>query len=251
MKKAADVLQHYTTGPFERDTDIRHDPDAGRAYRPNPICPQCKGAGFVHPVTPFGQVLYDKAVPCQCYLDSASAFQRGEGQAQGVHLGKTFENFYMQAGSRDAYFAAKEWTEAKAFIWLMVYGGVGNGKSHLCEAALKVLHDKKQQCRLITASEIHAQVRRSVNEDTGKDMVLDTYKRVQWLIIDEWRLDKESEAQTSNIEDILLERCESLPTMVVTNVDIAEVPPRIASRFQDASFSRCIANTAPDYRRSR
>jgi DNA replication protein DnaC len=249
MKKAADVLKHYTTGPFERDTNIRRDPEAGRLYRPNPECPQCKGAGFVHPVTPLGQVLYDKAVPCQCYLDSASAYQRGEAQSRPAPQGKTFDNFYMLPGSRDAYKTTKEWVEAKDFIWLLVYGGVGNGKSHLCEAASRALHDRKEQCRMITTSEMHAQIRRSVNDDTGKDMVLDSYKRTQWLIMDEWRLDRENEAQTSNIEDILLARYENvLPTMVVTNVDITQLPPRIASRFQDVQMSRCIANTAPDYR---
>ena len=251
MKKAAEVLKPYIAGPFERDTDARFDPNAGRLYRPNPDCPQCHGAGFVHPVTPFGQ--YDKANPCQCYLDSIAASQRGETQQHGSKPGgRTFKSFYMQRGAKEAYHATKKWVEAEDFVWLLVYGGVGNGKSHLCEAASRELHDRKQSCRLITTSEIHAQIRKSVNEDTGKDMVLDTYKRAPWLILDEWRLDRETEAQTGNIEDILLARYESLiPTMVTTNVDIAQVPGRIASRFQDARNSRCIANTAQDYRRQK
>ena len=252
MKKAADVLQHYVTGPFERDTDARHDPDAGRPYKPNAECPQCKGAGFVHPVTAIGQVLYDKCVPCQCYLDSIAAYQRGENQSTPRQQGRTFENFYMQRGAKQAYQSAKAWVEAKDFTWLLIYGGVGNGKSHLCEAAARALHEKRLQCRMTTTSEVHAQVRKAVSDDVGKDMVLDAYKRVQWLILDESLLDKETEAQSYNVEDILLARYESvLPTMVVTNVDISQVPPRIASRFQDIHMSRCVANTAVDYRRGK
>jgi DNA replication protein DnaC len=171
---------------------------------------------------------------------------------------QTFENFLLMPGSRDAFNAAKVWVDPKAaFIWLLIYGGVGNGKSHLCNAALGTLLSGGVKAKLVTASQLLAQLRIAMADHTT-DAVMAGYQSVPTLIIDDLGAgmkhpgEPASEWEWARIEELLVARYERLlPTMVVTNLDWASLPERIASRFDDRAIARRVENTAPDYRREK
>jgi DNA replication protein DnaC len=239
-------------------TDPSRPPDmwTGASYRPKADCPVCHGAGFVHPSNEYGAPIYDKVVPCLapgCYHESHQRFLRGEayGAERGIRPAvQTFSNFLIVPGARAAYETAKAFAEPTAtFIWLLLYGKPGNGKSHLCNAVARRLQERGESFKYVKAADIHAEIRRAVQSNQGKDIVLDEYKSVRVLVIDDYGVEKGTDAQDANMEEILVTRYERfLQTMMATNLTWSELPERIASRFQDREMARIVRNDAGDYR---
>ena len=225
-----------------------------------PACSNCRDQGWLHPTGVDGEPVYSQAVPCDCLLEKqrrhiqSTDYQR----AHGVKGKQAFDNFVVSVrGARDAYDFTKQWTERKEFIWLLIYGGTGNGKTHLCNAALVELLNRGVQARLITASTFLSVLRKSMSDHTT-DNVMTEYQQVGTLIIDDLGAgmkhpsEKGSEWEWGRIEELLVYRYENaLPTMCATNLDCPQLPERIASRFGDTLMSRMVQNAAPDYRRER
>ena len=234
---------------------------SSRSYEPQQDCPLCRGAGFVYPTGQDGEPVYNIAKPCRCLTGTVKAYtdsdqyRAGQGARPVV---QTFDNFVLIHGARDSYNAAKAWTDPAAdFIWLIIYGGVGNGKSHLCNAALNVLLSRGQKARLITASSLLSELRMAMSDHTT-DVVMRGYQETSELIIDDLGAGMKhpnepgSEWEWSRMEELLVSRYDGLkPTMVATNLDWSELPERIASRFQDREYARMVQNAAPDYRREK
>ncbi len=231
---------------------------SGASYRPKADCPACHGAGFVLPINEWGCPIYDRVVPCTaigCYHEDHQRFLRGEayGASCGIRPAiQTFDNFErdLRGGNRDAYDFAKEFAAGTGqFIWLLIYGRPGNGKSHLCNAVARRLQERSVRFQYVKAADIHAEVRRAIQANDGKDAVLDRYKNVPVLIIDDYGVEHGTDAQDGNMEDILVTRYERLlPVMMTTNLTWSELPGRIASRFDDRGLARRVQNAAPDYR---
>lgn len=170
---------------------------------------------------------------------------------------QTFDNFRvpLNGGNREARDAARAWTDPRAtFIWLLIYGGTGNGKSHLCNAALLALLNRGVQARLTTASTILQSLRAGIQDHTADDR-MQSYQQAPVLIIDDLGAgmkhpeEKGSEWEWSRIEEIIVWRYENvLPTMATTNLQPSELPERIASRFNDTAMSRIVHNAGGDYR---
>jgi len=208
-----------------------------------------------------GEPVYNIAKPCDCYVVAAKAYINGDVYRAGYGarpVVQTFDNFVLIHGARESYNAAKAWTDPAAdFIWLLLYGGVGNGKSHLCNAALNVLLSRGEKSRLITASSLLSELRMAMSDHTT-DIVMRGYQETSELIIDDLGagmkhpMEPASEWEWARIEELLVARYDGLkPTMVVTNLDWSDLPERIASRFQDREFARMLQNEAPDYRRDK
>ena len=262
ISKVLDGSQPSTRQP--ENTPGRSLGNDGRAYRPDYRCPKCRGAGFVHPLGPDGEPHYHLSIPCQCYKDSVKAYlagheyQAGQGARPG---GQTFDNFSLTigpGGARDAFTAVKAWAGPAAdFIWLLIYGGTGNGKSHLCNAALRALLSRGVRARLVTASGFVAGLRIAM-DDHKTDSLMAEYQSVPVLIIDDLGAgmkhpdEKGSEWEWSRVEELLVSRLDALlPTMCTTNLDETALPERIASRFSDQAYARSIHNAAKDYRREK
>jgi len=202
--------------------------------------------------------MYHLVVPCDCYVKSAKAYLDGKPYAASRGAGpktQTFDNFLLSASTRPVFNAVKKWTDPSAdFIWLLIYGGTGNGKSHLCNAALGALLHKGQQARFVTASAFVASLRRAMADHTTDD-VMASYQNVADLIIDDLGAgmkhpcERGSEWEWARIEELLVSRYDALlPTMATTNLDLADLPERISSRFGDMACSRMVQNKASDYR---
>ena len=227
----------------------------GVPYRPLFNCPQCKGAGFVHPLRPDGLVDYRRVIPCNqpgCYGDAVAAYRRGEIIEQSGIVGRdqTFTNFNADvAGVRKAYKIA--WNIAEGigdFIWFILYGGVGNGKTHLLNAIANRVMERGYQVKLVMMAELLSELRMAIRTNETDDK-LKELKKVPYLLIDELGLELGSDWEKEKIEELLAARWNNGRfTVVATNRDIEELPPRLKSRFQDKQLSRCVKNEAPDYR---
>jgi len=227
----------------------------GVPYKPLFNCPQCKGGGFVYPRNPDGSGDYKRVTPCNhpgCLGDNTRTYHRGEMVQQSgvVGLTQTFETFNAEVpGVRKAYKAAWKIAEGEGdFIWLILYGGVGNGKTHLLNAIANRVMERGTSVKLIMMAELLADLRMAI-EDKQADFKMKVLKEVPYLLIDELGLEYGTEWEKEKIEELLAARWNNGRfTVVATNRDIEELPPRLKSRFRDRHLSKCVLNEAGDYR---
>lgn len=214
----------------------------------NPYCEVCKGAGFVHPYRG-GHVIYTEILPCYapgCLLGTERAKQPAEVQRQ------TFENFAPVPGTEKALKAAKAlaYGEAK-FIWLLIHGDPGNGKTHLCNAIVKEVRNRGLDVRMILAADLFSQLREAM-EQHHTDTLLREYKDIFFLAIDDYGVEYGSEWEAAKFDELMTSRyATSKPTVLITNKDLADLPPRVRSRFEDKVMARAVQNSAGDYRKTR
>jgi DNA replication protein DnaC len=227
-------------------------------YRPLFNCPQCKGYGFLYPRKPDGSADYRKVVPCThpgCYADGAKAYKRGEivRQSGVIGLRQTFDTFNKDVpGVKKAYSAAWKIAEGGAdFIWLIIYGGVGNGKTHLLKAITNRVAERGIEVRLIMMADLLSELRMAINTNQT-DCRMKQLKETPYLLIDELGLEYGTDWEKEKIEELLASRwANGRFTVVATNRDIEELPGRIKSRFKDRYLSRWVKNEASDYRATR
>jgi len=172
-----------------------------------------------------------------------------------MDLTHDFKTIKRVKGFIPALDACKAMAEGTAdFQLLMVYGGVGNGKTRLCEAVVIEMFDQGKKVKRdrwsdvvrtmkshfnnrgnISYEEYFASLRvrgRIIFDDVGSGSTLGSW---------EW----------GELEDIIDYRYERrLFTIVTTNLDIKSFPERILSRFRDRPRARLILNEAGDFRPS-
>ena len=225
-------------------------------YSPNPGCPLCKGIGFVHPLREDGVPNYRDIIPCparSCLLESVKAYKRGELfiRKQGITGTKqTFDAFDPIPGTEKAFKYAKALVQEEAqFIWLLIYGGVGNGKTHLCNAIALEMISNGKNARMVSVADLFSDLRRSMRSHSTDDLLAEL-KGVFLLILDDWGVEYGSDWEQAKFDELLTSRFASaLPTVLTTNKDILELPDRIRSRFGDRRLSRIAYDSAQDYRK--
>jgi DNA replication protein DnaC len=230
----------------------------GVPYKPLFNCPQCKGAGFVHPRKPDGSVDYKRAIPCDypgCYSENFNAYLKGEIVQQSGVIGfkQTFETFDKNvSGVAKAFSMAKKIAEGESdFIWGIIYGGVGNGKTHLLNAIANQVMGRGISVKLIMMAELLSELRMAI-EDKQVDFKMKVLKEVPYLLIDELGLEYGTDWEREKIEELFAARWNNGRfTVVATNLSIEDLPERIKSRFKDQHLSRWVKNSAGDYRLTR
>ena len=174
-------------------------------------------------------------------------------QSMRVNPHHTFESFKVLKGTEDAYNAFKTLAEDEgAKPLLLCYGGVGNGKTHLCEALVMALNDRRITCRYYTVSELMSVLKQRMNDNQlpGSDDIVELWSKAPAMIMDDLGLEYGTPWEESKLELIFDKRYRAdLITVVTTNKDLDELPPRIVSRFLDGSVSVCVLNSGEDYRR--
>ena len=238
--------EDYRRNVPQRQATTTSDQDEweGVPYKPNPYCSDCKGAGFLHPRYPDGVVNYRGCVPCRCLLDSIHGKQ--------PQLLQTFENFNIVPGTEKAFKAAKAlaYGEAK-FIWLLIHGDPGNGKTHLCNAIVKVTRERGVNVRMVLAADLFAMLREGI-EGHQTDLMMRRYKDIDFLAIDDYGVEYGSDWEAAKFDEIMTSRyATAKPTVLITNKDLKELPERVQSRFMDKVMARAIHNSAGDYRSRR
>ena len=228
-------------------------------YWPNPNCSLCKGAGFVHPVGDGGKADWARTFPCKnhgCLADSLMAYRTGKPflRQHGVvdKEEQTFGNFLPIEGTQKSLEYAKQLAYGKSsFIWLLICGGTGSGKSHLCNAIAKEVLKRGIDAQLILSAELFSSLRLGMSDHTTEQRIK-AFKDIFFLIIDECGLEYGSNWEEEKFDELMSFRWMiGSPTVVTSNKDIAALPARVKSRFEDGRLSRIVLNRAPDYRKGR
>jgi len=208
-------------------------------------CRLCKGAGFVHPVEG-ERICYEKMIPCAAPGCLRSSIVGGGPRAARE---QSFDTFRPVAGTQQALKAAQALASgAGKFVWLLIYGQPGNGKTHLCNAIVRAVRDRGLEARQILAADLFATLREAI-KDNQTDAMLRRYKDIGFLAIDDYGVEYGSDWESAKLDELLTSRyANARATVLVTNKELTELPDRVRSRFQDKGMARAVLNSAPDYR---
>jgi len=229
--------QPQTTTIYDDDWD-------GLPYKPNPRCSICRGAGFVYP-REGDRIAYHRAIPCAgpgCLLDSI------RGKQPNLQR-QTFETFQPVRGAEKALKAAQALAYGTAqFVWLLIYGQPGNGKTHLCNAIATETRARGCEVKLVLAADLFAMLREAIQTHQA-DNLLRRFKDVFFLAIDDYGVEYGSEWEMAKFDELMTSRyATAKPTVLVTNKELTELPERIQSRFTDKMMARAVHNSAADFR---
>lgn len=226
-------------------------------------CQICLDLEMVHPVIN-GQPDYSQLIPCTCgEAQRKAAAARIAMEHSGIpHTSGrayTFKTFKDVDGTEKSKEAAMTLATGSApFKVLLLYGDVGNGKTHLLYATASLAIENGLRVKFVAFPDLLSKARMNIgNKDGGGiDAVLDEYKRCEFLCLDEvkFKLTKEGQAEdqwaTDVLEDILNYRYRhELHTMITTNHDVKAFPAQVYSRFTEPRICKCVLNSAPDYRK--
>ena len=169
-------------------------------------------------------------------------------------LEHTFENFKPVPGTREALAAFRALAQGKtSWKMLLCYGGVGNGKTYLCEAAAFALYKRGLFCRVLTMARIMGALKEcmGLERQNSLEELQRNYCYADRLILDDVGMGGSgSEWEFGQLEEIVVARYrERLFTIMTTNRDLTELPERIVSRFRDPDVGMVVLNEGADYRR--
>lgn len=229
-------------------TTEAYDEWHGLPYRPDPDCHVCKGAGFLHP-REGGEVIYSRVVPCRepgCLQDSVRHSVKGDVAVQ------TFDSFQPVRGTEEALRCAKALAYGKAkFIWLLIYGRPGNGKTHLCNAIVREVRARGLDVRMILAADLFSILREAIKSNQTDELIR-KFKEILFLAIDDYGVEYGSDWERAKFDELMTSRfATAKPTVLITNRDFSELSDRLQSRFTDKLMARVVNNAAADYRRSK
>lgn len=168
------------------------------------------------------------------------------------NLNHTFENFKVLPGTEKAHKAFKEVAEGAGKPFLLCYGGVGNGKTHLLEALALRLRERGIASRIWVVADFLAYLRRLMRDSSKEDIdvVIERYQSGGALLFDDFGMEYGTSWEMSVMERIINGRYRSRDTTVInTNKDLDELPERIVSRFFDPEIGVVVLNQGKDYRR--
>ena len=134
---------------------------------------------------------------------------------------------------------------------ILIYGGVGVGKTHILSAILRVVAAQNVPARLYKAPDMFAWLKQ------GFDDKVDTYdnrkkfvKELTYLLIDDIKAERMSDWEWEQLESIFDYRSKQdiLPTVFSSNNDKSDMSFRLIDRFTDKSMCEVIKLDLPSYR---
>ncbi len=167
-----------------------------------------------------------------------------------MSLDNTFANFKAMPGTETAIAAFAAMLDGPEFM-LLCYGGVGNGKTHLCEAVAIELYKRGKFCRVMQMPTMLSTLRMSMDDPSKEyNTILDNFCFAERLIVDDIGAGEGDMSFCDRIlEKIVIARYgRQLFTIMSTNLRIEQLPERVRSRFEDSVTSYLVLNEGADYR---
>lgn len=235
-------------------------------YEPegDPDCPQCHGLGWLSR-GPSYRVLHDNPGPQVC--DCLSVKHKARMWAQlspwmalpkiGKYERMTMQRYENKSEQHEqAALAVSEMARgrpAKAFI--LIVGNPGNGKTHLCIAAVKLAHEAMEFAKYAQAADLKGDVQSHIGSTSSPsaEEMLQRYMDVDLLAIDDLGVERQTDWGLELFDRLIDARYRSeKPTIVTTNASPAEIASRLSMRIADRLMDRFLVDrfvlTAPSYR---
>ena len=169
--------------------------------------------------------------------------------------GRTFGNFDPRR-DQIAFTACRDYANNSNLFGakknsLMIFGGVGSGKTHLAAAIANVVIDRGIPVLFGTFSEHLEKIKEEFNK-TGEKKYLSMMKNTSMLVLDDIGKEKKTEWTQQILFDVINYRYEHLlPVIITTNFDIDS----LGNYLGDAVFSRLyemsggVQTQGKDYRK--
>ncbi len=217
-----------------------------------PTCPQCGGAGFVHPQLAGGKPDYSAAVPCRCTRQMESDRRRGRLE-QYSNLGAlgelTFDTLSPLGRSGDplsqqqfqrACEAAQKFA-AGPEGWLFISGPSGCGKTHLAAAIANRQIMENTAVLYITVPDLldHLRAAFAPESELPYDRLFERVRNAPLLILDDLGVQSGSSWAQEKLDQLLNHRYQNrLPTVITSEAAPDALPERWSNRLLDESLCR-------------
>lgn len=231
---------------------------------PTPVCPVCKGAGYLRQDVPFGHPGFGRPIQCECKqrdLQAKRRLQRQEASNLRGWVEKRFGNFQIDNTAptqlREAYQIARAYAQDPNG-WLVFMGKPGCGKTHLAAAIANQYLDTGETVLFITVSELldHLRATFSPSSDIGYDKLFSQMRESSLLVLDDLGAQKSSPWANEKLFQLINYRYNfKMPTVITTNLlpsqnhTHTEIDDRVRSRMSDFSFVTTLnLDRVRDYR---
>jgi len=228
----------------------------------DPNCPHCGGLGYVRLDHPVGHPDFGKVEICVCRQNEVAEHARRRLYALSqlselAHL--TFEAFEPRGriglGPAQADSLERAFSEAKQFAenlsgWVLIQGGYGSGKTHLAAAIANKAVEEGTPTIFLTVPDLLDSLRYSFQlSDEPFQERFEQIRSAPLLILDDFGTQNATNWAQEKLFQIINHRyVNHLPTVVTTNLLLAEIEGRIRSRLEDRELVRHLNILAPDYR---
>lgn len=162
----------------------------------------------------------------------------GESRIKRRFLNRTFDNFEIDSQNENAYLSTKAYAEnfqkfKEAGEGLYYTGTFGTGKTHLAVSMAQELIKQGIPVICMTAIDLLAEIRRTYdrNRNVSEYQILQAYKDVDLLVIDDLGKEYCSDWAITMLYDIINDRYEQcLPTVITTNYSDDDLVDRLARK---------------------
>jgi len=232
-----------------------------------PACETCSNVRWVRADVPIRDPRFGQLVRCpdcghlaeqqrrrQVYDRKRRRIERYT-QRVGRYKRQTFETFERRQDSaiNHAMEATRRFAEDPAG-WLVMTGTKGTGKTHLASAICNYIEhtdappERKPLTMYLTAPDLLQMLRSGYDNDDHAEL-LDLCRGVDVLILDDLGTESGTEWAREKMYSVLNWRYQAdLPTVVVTNERLENLPPRLWDRLADDEFCTHLEIVAPSYR---
>ncbi len=219
--------------------------------------------GFVTRDVPLDHPDFGKAFPCVCQREVIAA-RRGTRLRELSNLSavtdKTFESFLLELPGlndtqlltlRTAHSLAADYARDPQG-WLLFQGTYGSGKTHLAAAIANDCLARGQDVIFMTAPDLLDHLRSTFGPDSNVeyDDLFEQVRTTRLLILDDLGAESPTAWAQEKLYQLINHRyLNRLNTVVTTNIDPANLDPRVRSRLMDWHLTRLINLSLPDFRR--
>lgn len=173
------------------------------------------------------------------------------------YLTASFDNFKHRPSAENAYTIAKHYAENFSEYGpesIMLWGDVGNGKTHLAAAVHNYLTANGKIVVFISMPELLSKIRATFNHNNPEteSQIMKALVICDLLIIDDLGAEKTSDWVQEIVFQMFDARCRrEKPIMTTSNLNPKELPMQIGKRVSDRllEMSQPIENRATSYRR--
>lgn len=218
----------------------------------DPKCPQCRGAGFVYPLSASGRPDFSRVVPCQCTREGLKKEKLSQLQQYsnlGVLSRLTFDSLSpagRDGGTASQQFFTQAYEVAKGFAgepkgWLILVGPNGCGKTHLACAIANHRLSLGQPAFYIGVADLldHLRSAFSPNSDIDSDELFEQVKNAPLLILDDLTMTVTTPWAKGKLDQLLDYRFNAqMATAITTEVPIEEFHENLRGHLTDPGFSQ-------------